>query len=382
MRILLVHVRYRASGGEDVVVRAEAALLRGAGHDVEVYELENPHGARTIRALARAPWDRRGARAALSTTEHFAPDVVHLHNTWFALSPAIVPAFREAGRPVVMTLHNYRLSCVDGTLWRDGAICRECVGRSPLPGVVHGCYRDSRPLSAIAATTIAVGRQRKAWDGIHTFIAPTPTVREMHVAGGVDPQRIVVKPHFMADLGPRRHAPSGSRQIVFAGRLVPSKGVERLVAAWAAAATDLDGLELVIVGDGPLREQLERDAPRGVRFLGARPLDETRELIKDARAFAFPSEWLEPFGLVLLEAMAAGTPIFGTDTASTGDIVGEAGRLAHAGSTRQLADVLRAARDDTLVDELGTAARARYLARYTPEANLPQLEAIYERALS
>jgi glycosyltransferase involved in cell wall biosynthesis len=251
-----------------------------------------------------------------------------------------------------------------------------------MPGVVHGCYRDSRPLSAIAATTIAVGRRRHAWDGIHTFIAPTPTVREMHIEAGIDHERIVVKPHFMTDLGPRRHPPSASRQIVFAGRLVPSKGVERLVAAWAATAAQLDGFELLIVGDGPMREQLERDAPGNVRFLGARPLDETRMLIKDARAFAFPSEWLEPFGLVLLEALSAGTPIFGTDTASTGDIVGEAGRLAHAGSTNEFAAVLCAARDDALVDELGIAARARYLARYTPEANLQQLEAIYERALN
>jgi glycosyltransferase involved in cell wall biosynthesis len=169
---------------------------------------------------------------------------------------------------------------------------------------------------------------------------------------------------------------------VFAGRIAPTKGVERLLAAWRAAAPDLDGLELVIVGEGPLREELERDAPRGVRFIGARPLDETRELIKDARAFAFPSQWLEPFGLVLLEAMAAGTPILGTDAASTSDIVGDAGRLAPVGSTEKLAGVLREARDDALVDALGTAARARYLERYTPEANLPQLVKIYCDALS
>src|SRR4051812_28343216 len=250
MRVLLVHARYRAAGGEDVVVRAESELLRGAGHHVEVYKVENPHGARTISALARAPWDRRGARNAVSLTQHFAPDVVHVHNTWFALSPAIVPAFRDAGPAVVMTLHNYRLLCVDGTLWRDDAICRECVGRGPMPGVLHGCYRNSRPLSAIAAATIVSGRQHHAWDAVHTFIAPTATVRDVHVASGIDPQRIVVKPHFMADPGPRNHAPSASPSIVFAGRLAPTKGVEQLLAAWRAAQPDLDGVELVIVGEG------------------------------------------------------------------------------------------------------------------------------------
>jgi glycosyltransferase involved in cell wall biosynthesis len=355
--------------------------MRDAGHDVGVFEVENPHGARTFSALAHAPWDRRGARTVVATTDAFDADVVHLHNTWFALSPAVIAEFAARGRALVMTLHNYRLMCVDGSLWRDNAICRECVGRSPLPGVVHGCYRDSRTLSTVAAATIVSARRHHVWDGVHTFIAPTDTVRNAHVDAGIDPQRIVVKPHFLTDLGARTDPPSKSRTIVFAGRLAPTKGVERLLAAWRAAAPDLGDLELLIVGDGPLREQLERDAPRGVRFAGVRPLDETREHIKHARAFAFASEWLEPFGLVLLEAMAAGTPIVGTDTGSTADIVGDAGRLAPTGSTSALAAVLRATTDDAAVDALGAAARARYVERYTPEVNRPQLEAIYRDAI-
>ena len=79
--------------------------------------------------------------------------------------------------------------------------------------------------------------------------------------------------------------------------------------------------------------------------------------------------------------MAAGTPIVGTDTGSTADIVGDAGRLAPTGSTGALAAVLRATADDATVDALGAAARARYLERYTPDANRPQLESIYQAAI-
>lgn len=355
--------------------------MRDAGHDVEVYEVENPHGARTFNALAHAPWDRRGARDVVAATDAFDADVVHLHNTWFALSPAVIAEFAARGRALVMTLHNYRLMCVDGSLWRDNTICRECIGRSPMPGVVHGCYRNSRPLSAVAAATIVSARRHHVWDDVHTFIAPTDTVRTAHVDAGLDAARVVVKPHFLTDLGARADPPSKSRTIVYAGRLAPTKGVERLLAAWRVAAPDLGDLELLIVGDGPLREQLEREAPRGVRFAGVRPLDETRAHIKQARAFAFASEWLEPFGLVLLEAMAAGTPIVGTDTGSTADIVGDAGRLAPTGSTSALAAVLREAADDGTVDALGAVARARYEQRYTPDANRPQLEAIYRSAI-
>ena len=95
----------------------------------------------------------------------------------------------------------------------------------------------------------------------------------------------------------------------------------------------------------------------------------------------FPSQWLEPFGLVLLEAMVAGTPIVGADAGSTSDIVGDAGRLVPVGSTDALAGALRATADDTLVDTLGASARRRYETRYTPAVNLPLLEAIYRDAI-
>ena len=135
-----------------------------------------------------------------------------------------------------MTLHNFRLGCIGTDLFRDGAVCTACVGRIPIPGVVHGCYRGSRVLSAIQATEMMVTRTRGVFDSsITRFVAPSRFMADRLADMGVPVERTVVKPHFVSDPGPRalrRRAPS---DIVVVGRLAQGKGVGTLLAAWSDA---------------------------------------------------------------------------------------------------------------------------------------------------
>jgi hypothetical protein len=102
----------------------------------------------------------------------FAPDVVHVHNFYPLLTPSIYDACREAGVPVVQTLHNYRTVCANGLLMRQGAPCEDCIGGSPWQAVLHGCYRESRPASAALARMIATHRRRRTWQTkVDRFIA-------------------------------------------------------------------------------------------------------------------------------------------------------------------------------------------------------------------
>ena len=144
LRVLQIHNRYREPGGEDAVAAAEADLLRGCGHAVIEHHVTNPSGGVAAAAsLAAAPWNPASAREMRRAIRESAPDVAHLHNTWFTLSPSVLGALSGAGVPVVMTLHNYRLVCANALLFREGRPCRDCVGRSPWPGVRHRCYHDS-----------------------------------------------------------------------------------------------------------------------------------------------------------------------------------------------------------------------------------------------
>jgi glycosyltransferase involved in cell wall biosynthesis len=383
VKILQIHTQYRQSGGEDIVVATESRLLRDAGHTVTTHLATNPeHRGAAARTFAAAAWNRSAAQKIRGVALQAAPDVVHVHNTWFALSPAILPSLRSLGLPVVMTLHNYRLICAAATLLRDGSPCRDCVGTHPWHAVQHRCYRGSRTQSVVAATSIAVNQARSTWHrDVDRFLALTAFGREMFVAGGLPAERIVVKSNSVTDPGPRPQPPSSSNTVVYLGRLAPEKGIAYLLEAWRTIPPPL---ELLVVGDGPLLEPLQALAPERVTFSGWLPSEEIGALLLRARALVFPSVWYEGQGLVALEAAAAGLPVvFSELGAMAGIFAPEAEALAMPpGDPAGMGAVLARLADDGFVDRHGLFCRRRFEERYTHDVATSQLETVYREVVT
>lgn len=385
MKVLQIHTRYRQPGGEDSVVRAEAALLRAAGHDVMSYEAENPaQSAQAIQALAQAPWNRGAARAMRDLVRHHRPDVAHVHNTWFSLSPAILPAIRDEGVPVVVTLHNYRLLCVNALLLRDGRPCEDCVGTHPWRSVVHGCYRGSRAASVAVAATISLHRRRSTWDdSVDLLLTPTQFTKDRLVSGGLAEHSIRVKPNFVPGPPRRPISPSASRTLAYVGRLSAEKGCATLLSAWEESSLH-EQCELVVIGDGPLRAQLENRRVRGVRFEGVLPHDRVLEILEGTRCLVVPSEWYEVQGMVVLEAMALGRPVLASALGGLAETVRPLGEqwLVAAQDVAAWARGLRRLLDDEVVDEAGQRARDVYAEQYCGDVALANLEEAYADARS
>jgi glycosyltransferase involved in cell wall biosynthesis len=379
MRILQVHTRYRYEGGEDAVARAEAALLTQAGHQVVPYVAENPVGAGpTAAAMLASPWNPAAARRLRAAARRARPDVAHVHNTWFALTPSVVAALDGIGVPVVVTLHNYRLVCANASLFRDGRPCEDCVGSHPWHGVQHRCYRGSAVSSAAVAATISLNRAVGTWDRhVGLFLALNDFARDRFVAGGLPADRVWVKPNSVADPGPRPGPPSGSRTVLFAGRLTPEKGVGVLLEAWRRLAPA--GLELVVAGDGPMRAELERRPPPGVRFLGQLDPPAVQGWMLRSRALVFPTWLYEGQPMSVLEAFAAGLPVLASRLGGNAELVGALGDgwLAPARDPAALAERLADLADDASVDQAGAVARRLYEERFAERHNLQALEAAY-----
>jgi glycosyltransferase involved in cell wall biosynthesis len=376
----MIHNRYRLPGGEDVAVAADCALLRDSGHHVVLHEAVNPTGrVAAARALAVAPWNASAVRAIGVRIRELQPDIVHVHNTWFALGPAPLRQIRDAGIPMVMTTHNFRLVCVAGTLFRDGHLCEECVGTHPWRGVLHRCYRDSAAASLASAVTIATHRAAKTWDGVSVYLAPSAFIRDRLVLGGVPMDRVRVRSNHAPDPGPRVMAPSKSSIVLVVGRLTAEKGVDVLVDAWARHRPG--HLELVLVGEGPLRDSLEARAVPGVRFTGQLDRSAVDGLMQRARWLAVPSRTPEVQGLAVIEAMAAGLPTLVTDSGALPEAVDhDPSFLVPVGASPADWSTALATMSDSTLDDAGHKARDRYLVRHTPAAVLTSLLEAYELA--
>lgn len=300
-----------------------------------------------------------------------------MHNTWYALSASAVAAIDAAGVPVVMTLHNYRLMCANALLFRDGRPCEDCVGTSPWHGVRHRCYRGSLLASAAAAGSIAANTAFKTWHRhVRLFLALNEFTRGRYIHGGFPTDKIRVKPNFAPDPGLRERPPSASRTVLFVGRLSRQKGLEVVLDAWRTLGEDL---QLLVVGDGPLRAELEGASPPSVRFRGQVPPDEVERLMLRSRALVFPSLSYEGQPMVVLQALASGLPVLASRLGGNPALLAPAGErwLSAPGDPSAWACGLRELLDDDEVDRAGARLRQRYEDRFSEQIGRRLLEDAY-----
>lgn len=392
MNILIVHNRYREAGGEDVVADAEVELLRNAGHTVVTYFRDNHE----IDGMSRRQVARDTVASQQSVDEIGAlisehkVEIMHVHNFLPLVSPAVFSAAHQRGVGVVHTLHNFRLICPAATLLLNGKHCEKCVGkRFAWPAVVHSCYRNSATQSLAVASMLSVHRRRRTFvDDIDAFISLSDFACTKYVAGGLPEAKIVTKPNFVLD--PPAAMPNADGPFLCVGRLSEEKGISVLIAAWeqvmercTADGAGARSPQLVIAGDGELRADVTAFAqrhPGSVQYVGAQSRADIYSFMQQARAVIVPSIWHEPFGLVSIEAFAAGTGVIATNHGALPEIVGdgESGWLVEPNNPAALAGAILAvwqSPDAAII--AGTRAREVFDQRYSAAANLQRLNTIY-----
>lgn len=393
MRILLVHNRYRsaAPSGENRVVDQEGQALSDLGHEVRRFIRESDEISQwSLPKKASLPirtiWNWSASQDLKAVLREYRPEVVHVHNTFPLLSPAVLYACRDAGIPVVATIHNYKLACANGAFFRDGAVCHDCAHRLPISSVRHGCYRDS----AVATVPVALGTSlhRRAWRSlISAYVLISASQRDLLRGVGLPEERVFVRYNLIPSRGRTQAAPEP--MVVYAGRLDEVKGVRLLMAGWDRyqAEAGEPGLKLAIAGAGPLGDEVSAwaSARPSVRLTGTLSSAECADLISRARAVLLPSAWEETFGLVAVEAMAAGVPPVAAAHGSFPELItpGVDGSLFApadpAALGRAIADVER---NPEQYAAYGEQARKTYEERFDPDRTLEELLEIYRFAIA
>jgi glycosyltransferase involved in cell wall biosynthesis len=383
LSVLVIHNQYQQPGGEDVVVRAEVDLLQRAGHRVVQFTQNNATLA-NCTPLDKAAlfftttWNPTAYSAIRTLIEKERPDLAHCHNLLPQVSPAAYYACQSAGVPVVQTLHNYRLFCPAGTFFHNGQVCQECT-RSLAYAVKRGCYRSSRLETATVAMMLEFHRLRRTWtSAVNAYITLTQFSRNVFIDHGLPDKKIHVKPNFLSHDPGQRSSPGN--YVLFVGRLSPEKGALEMLGTWL----HLPHIPLVVVGDGPVyddaSQMVRRSGSTHIRLLGRRSVEDTKAQMKGARFLIFPSRWYEPFGMVLLEAAAAGVPAIAARIAGVPELVIEdkTGLLFDLQKVDDLADKANWAwTHPAEMEAMGSAARQLYLQNFTAEKNYESLINVY-----
>jgi glycosyltransferase involved in cell wall biosynthesis len=311
---------------------------------------------------------------------------VHVHNTFPLLSAAVLHACRDAGVPVVATLHNYGLACANRAFFRDGAVCHDCANRLPVSSVVHGCFRESR--AATVPVAISMTAHRRAWRSlVSAYILISGSQRDLLHGFGLPEDRVFVRYNLITRRDRVQTAPEP--MVVYAGRLDEIKGVRLLMAGWDRYREQAGepGLRLAIAGAGTLDAEVKAWASTRPSVLLTGPLSsaDCGSLISRARAVLLPSAWEETFGLVAIEAMAAGVPPIASGHGSFPELItpGVDGALFDPGDPAALGRAIAdAERNPEQYATYGEQARKTYEQRFDPERNLEELLEIYRFAIA
>lgn len=376
MRIALVHSFYssRQPSGENQVVLAQVDALRDAGHEVLLV------ARYTDRAILERGYSVRTAFGVATgfgpdpTTElrEFSPDVVHVHNLFPNFGTRWLSRWKG---PLVATLHNFRPLCANGLLYRDGHNCTLCPDGHRLASLRYGCYRDSR----IATLPVALRNGRgPTQDAVikraDTIIVLAERARAVYQGCGMRTRDMALVPNFVTLVnGAVRSAPVHQRWISV-GRLSGEKGFLELLQTWPR------DVPLDIVGEGPLRAQLEAGAPPGIQILGPTSHVELRLALPNYTGLVFPSRWVEGLPLVVLEALEAGIPVVAREGNGGADQI----RLTGCGGVYDdqdpggLAAALTSVREGG--DSLRERARSTWQDHFSVSSWLTATSRVYEEA--
>lgn len=385
-RILQLHNRYLHFGGEDIICQSEHELLTGHGHEVKQVFFDN----RTIGESWSSKWEAglraihnpEAAHVLARELKDFRPDVVHVHNFFPLISPAVFRAAKSMGIPVVATINNYRLICCKATLFRDNHICEKCTQSFlPVSGIRYRCYHDSAIQSA-AVTLMsswhkAIGTWRQSVDRYILAMTNFGAQKIIQSSLKLPAEKCVVKPNFVRDPGvgdlPR------DDYFLFFGRLSLEKGINTLLQAQAQAQ-----FPLLIAGDGPLKPSVLNASQQSsrLRYVGFQTNDQVKVLIKRAKAVIFPSVWYEGMPLALLETLACGTPVIISDLQPFQELITDHvdGLIFRTGDADDLAKKIT--EFERLPQQIYQNARETYLTHYTPERNYELLINIYRDAFN
>jgi len=366
MKILLANKFYYRRGGDCIYMLNLEHLLKAHGHEVAVFAMDYPENLETtyhkyfpsnmskLKAFTRPFGDGETKRKFTQLLDDFKPDVVHLNNIHTQLSPVIAEIAHKKGIRVVWTLHDYKLLCPRYDCMRNGQNCELCFSHADsadytdkdlsrigelenanksATSVRSACNESKQKWNCVKYSCMKGGKigsfigykEAVKWNKVRlendtdVFICPSQFMADKMAQGGFDRKKLVTLCNFI-DIEKCKRTDDYQKgdYYCYVGRLSHEKGVKTLI----EAANQLP-YKLVVIGGGPLMDELKAFAHDNIEFVGFKQWDDIKKLVGGARFSVIPSEWYENNPLSVIEAECLGTPVLGARIGGIPELIDE-----------------------------------------------------------
>lgn len=352
---MMVNNYHYRRGGAETVMLGEIAELSTAGHEVHSFSAQHEanepavlqHHFPNVPDHNTKDWAARvrqyprfvsngAVRAAFcNALAEVRPDVIHFHNVYGRLTPAVIDAARKCGIPSVYTAHDYKLICPTYLRLREGLPCDACSYRTYWPSFMGACHQHGRTHSILYGLEASINTWLGRYDSLEAVLCPSIFMMESLAAAGFPACKLRHVPNFLPD-HTGSESPCDGEYVLYMGRLSHEKGVATLLEAMRGV-----NYPLLIAGSGPEEGALRMLAGRrnqNVTFLGHCGADQVKAITARSLFVVVPSEWYENQPMVILEAFAAGKAVIAARIGGIPELVlpGQTGLLFEPGNAAAL----------------------------------------------
>lgn len=399
MKVLIVNKFHYLKGGSEKYYFDLAKLLIEHGHEVAFFSMKDEKNIKTdckeyfvessdmnskniLKALD-VIYSKKNKKAMEKALDDFKPDIVHLNNFQRQLSASIIKPIKKRNIPIVFTAHDLQAICpAIVMLDNEKNICDKCLKGKYINCVKGKCIKNSSLKSLLGAIEGKYYRWKKIYTKqIEKIITPSELYKKKLEEDGIASKKIEVLHNFI-DMDDYNVKIEDKGYALYYGRIIKEKGVLNLIKAFK----NIKNHQLYIAGDGPDIEKVEKYIKENkleekITLLGFLNSNEVKEYVRKARFIVVPSVWYENCPYSVLETLAMGKPIIGSNLGGIPELVknNETGLIYKYDNINELTDKIKELFENKdKAEELGKNAKKMAKEDFSKEAYYNKIIKIYE----
>ena len=402
MKILMVNKFHYLKGGSEKYYFDLANLLKEHGHEVAFFSMKDDKNIETgckeyfvensdmnsknpFKALD-VIYSKNNEKIMEKALDDFEPDVVHLNNFQRQLSASIIKPIKKRNIPIVFTAHDLQAICPNKTMLDSrNNICEECLNGSYRNCIKKRCIKNSKLKSMLGAIENLYYRNKAIYtEKIDKIITPSEFYRKKIIEYGVNNNKVLAIHNFI-DL-PKENEEKTEDYAIYFGRISKEKGIFNLIEALGK----LKNGNLYIAGSGPDEENLKKkveelNISNRVKFLGYLQKEDLNNYILSSRFAVLPSIWYDNCPYSVLETLAQGKAILGSNIAGIPELVKDqiSGLIFQYDNIEDLSSKMEILfNDDELIKKLEKNAREQAKEEYDKNIYYKKIINIYEKLIA